>query len=205
MSEDEIIEAAGCTIIYRSSDWGPAVPYRSEHRPETPDRPNRGFIDLRDRSDAGDAVYEAADVPGLRALITAVNAAGSQYMSLGCERKLNSLEPPQGEATCYLNSYIEVAARDPLQQHEAAMLALARELARRAHLELHDWVQLELGIERLKHFFGREGGHCLHIAVSGFGRNAEEALLTHTRAGERLANAFACLTAENAASRTGEA
>lgn len=187
---DEIIERTDCAIIYRSADSGPPVPYPAVDRPETPDRPNRGFIDLRDRPDAAEAIYEAADVPGLQALLRAVNAPGSPFMSLGCERQLNVLNPPQGDVTCYLNSYMEVTSRDPDKQSEAAMLELARTIVRQAALTPERWVQLELGIERMKHFFGRAGGYCLHIAVSGFGRTKDEAWATHEYGSKQIAGAF---------------
>jgi hypothetical protein len=193
---DEIIERTPCAIIYKSSDSGPPIPYPSAERPETPERPNRGFIDLRDRPDAAEAIFEATDVPGLQALLRAVNAPGSPFMSLGCERQLNVLDPPRGEATCYLNSYIEVTGRDLAGQDESAMIELAKSLVDRAALAPESWVQLELGVEGMKHFFGRKGGYCLHIAVSGFGRTKDEASATHAHGSQQLARAFEDLTVE---------
>ncbi|PHR19452.1 MAG: hypothetical protein COA41_07165 [Sphingopyxis sp.] len=159
-------------------------------RPETPDRPNRGFMDFRDDPDGAEAVFEAQDVPGLQAMLRAVNAKGSSFMSLGCERNLNMLDPPKGDATCYLNSYLEVTYRDDERQGEQDMIDLAILLAQRSELDERNWAKLELGIEEMKHFFGEKGRYCLHIAISGYGRSKEEACKTHEHAGRRLAGVF---------------
>lgn len=193
---DKIIERSEYVIIYLSSDMGPPVPYPAMERPNTPDRPNLGFIDCRDNPDAAEAIFEAQDVPRLRALLRAVNAVGSPFMSLGCERNLNVLDPPVGEAIYYLNSYLEVTAKFPKQQTEDAMISLARSISTLTNLTREDCARLELGVELMKHFFGQQGGHCLHIGISGYGRTHDEARIMHEKAGKIVAEAFSNLIAE---------
>lgn len=190
LQNDVIISRTDCFVIYRSSGRGPPVPYPAVERPDTPDRPNRGFIDLRDNVDGVSDIYEAADVPGLQVLLRSINQPGSGFMSLGCERQLNQLDPPRGEASCYLNSYCEVTFRDPDQQSDSAILKLAEHLAEQSGLELRHWVQIELGVEEMKGFFGQSGGHCLNISVSGYGRNRDEAWATHSFGCGRIASVF---------------
>jgi hypothetical protein len=187
---DQILEQADCFIIYRSSDMGPPVPYHPQERPETPDRPNRGFIDLRDNMNEVPNVFEAKDVPGLQILLQSINQPGSAFMSLGCERKLNQLDTPNGDATCYLNSYCEMTYRMPEQQSERNLRELAFKLAEQSGLEMRNWVQIELGIELMKSFFGQSGGFCLIISVSGYGRNPDEAWAAHEYGCRRIAEVF---------------
>lgn len=177
-------------MVYRSSSWGPPVPYPATERPETPNRPNRGFIDLRDDVHRISQIYEAEDVPGLRVLLRSINQESSAFMSLGCERNLNQLHPPSGDATCYLNSYCEVTYRDPQKQSDSRILELAELLVKQSDLKPNNWVNVELGIEKMKHFFGQTGGYCLNISVSGYGRNQEEAWVTHEYGSTRLAAIF---------------
>lgn len=190
---DIILFQTPCAIVYQSADWGPPIPYGHQIRPETPDRPNRGFIDFRDKPLKASAVFEAGDVPGLRRILFEVNDLGSNFMSLGCERNLNVLHPPVGEANCYLNSYCEITYRKPEQQTENNLIDFAIALSLEANLHPTNWCKLELGIEEMKHFFGQPNLYCLNIAVSGYGRNSTEAYASHKFGGERIADALKML------------
>ena len=59
------------------------------------------------------------------------------------------------------------------------MFDLAQHLVDQCGLEPKNWVKLELGIEKMKTFFGIKGGYCLNVSVSGYGRNKDEAWATH--------------------------
>lgn len=187
---DKILVRTDCFVIYKSADWGPPVPYFAMERSETPDRPNRGFIDLRDNPQAVSEIYEAADTPGLQILLRAVNQPASSFMSLGCDRNLNKLDTPNGGATCYLNSYCQVTYRNQKQQTESNIRRLADDLAEHAGLEHRNWVQVELGIEEMKEFYGQRGGYCLNISVSGYGRDGDEAWIIHEFGCGRIASVF---------------
>lgn len=191
---DEITRRGDRFVIYRSADWGPAVPYPPAHRPEAPDRPNNGFIDLRDRPDLVDSIMEVSDLPGLRAVLKVLNSKNSPLMSLGCERQLNLLDQQDaglGQPTCYLNSYTEIAYRDAATNStEQSLFELADQIIERLDLKDTDWVEMELGVERMKIFFGFSDCHCLDVSISAYGRSEPESYAVHAAICERLSIAI---------------
>jgi len=186
--EDEILLRTAHSIIYLSSDWGPPIPYRAQERPENPDRPNRGFIDLRNNPEAASNIFEARDVPGLQSILRSVNSCHSNLLSLGCERNINYLEQPRSNAVLYLNSYCEITFRESGCQTRDNVEALAFFIAQNIKLRPADFVRLELGLEEMKIFYGERGSYCLNISISAYGVDKSEACELHEYAGKLVSN-----------------
>ena len=85
MVDTIVMQGPGYTIA-RTDDVGTAVPYGGFDRPDG--ERNHGFIDLRDRPEVAASIPEAQDSNGMQAILLALNARGSRFMSLGCARGL---------------------------------------------------------------------------------------------------------------------
>ena len=74
---DEIIKQGPGYVLYRTTEWGPAVPYK---RIVHEDSVNHSFVDLRDQPGLIDQIPESSRSAGLRAILRALNAANSPFI-----------------------------------------------------------------------------------------------------------------------------
>lgn len=190
---DEIISQGPGFTIYRTSDWGPAVPYRAEPREESV---NHGFMDLRDHPELVASIPEAATSPGLRQLLYVLNQPESPLMSIGCERRLNPRNDPQDELRLYYHSYTDLTYRDPAKHAtEGQMVQLANDFLHGVIGVAGAVFTFELGIQRMRAFFGSQAGFVLSLGLSGFGRTEEEARHCYEAGAQATTNSFGKLIA----------
>jgi hypothetical protein len=189
---DEIIRQGNGFTIYRTTDWGPAVPYLAEARE---DSMNHGFLDLRDRPDLIKLVPEAAKSEGLGEILRALNVAGSPFMSLGCEHRLNPLDGSANGFTCYFHSYTDITYRDPVRHaSEEQMIELADRFLSLVSGHPGAVFAFEIGIQRMRHFFGCRAGYNLSLGLSGYGQTEEQAAASYDAGAREAAKAFAELS-----------
>lgn len=169
--EDQIIDQGENSVIYRSSDWGPAVPYKAMVHDDGAQ--NHGFVDLTLDGERISALPEASGKPGLIAALAALNRPSGKLMSLGCENGVFDSGLPPGMPGLYIGSYIDLCFRDGDMNSGDEMLALARTLA--TARATASWARYELGIERLPLFFGREGGWGLNIRSAVYAEDEKTA------------------------------
>ena len=151
--EDQIIDRGGNCVIYKSSAWGPAVPYKAIVHDDGGQ--NHGFVDLTVDSERNSTVPEALGRPGLVDALKVLNGPNGKLMSLGCENGVFESDLPDGMPKIYIGSYIDLCFRNGDMNGGEQILTLARTIATaRAKAP---WTQFELGIERLPIFFGRKG------------------------------------------------
>lgn len=185
---DEIIKQGPGFVIYRASDSGPPVPYPSALRE---DSMNHGFFDLRDRPEFCSHIPEASKSMGLQAILRALNAPGSFFMSIGCEYRLNPTNGFSGNFTCYFHSYTDLTYRDPLRHaSEEGMVDLAEHFLRQVEGSEDAVFGFEIGIQRMKHFFGNQAGYNLSLGLSGYGQTEEQAAQSYQVGAEQTAKAF---------------
>jgi predicted nucleotide-binding protein len=190
---DEIISQGPGFTIYRTSDWGPAVPYRAAPREESV---NHGFMDLRDHPELVAAIPEAAASPGLRQILHLLNEPGSPLMSIGCERRLNSRNDPRDEYKLYYHSYTDLTYRDPAKHAaECQLVQLANDFLHGVIGVADAVFAFELGIQRMRAFFGTQAGYVLSLGLSGYGRSEEEAGYSYEAGAQATANAFSKIIA----------
>ncbi|MBX5210789.1 hypothetical protein [Rhizobium sp. NZLR11] len=191
---DKVIAQVPGFIIYRTTDSGPPVPYVPEAREESS---NHGFMDLRDHPELVDAIPECMKSPGLADLIRALNEAGSLLMSIGCECKMNDREPDDGNPFLrYFHSYTDLTFRDPARHAtEDQLVTLAKAMANSIQFEEEVPCSFELGVQRMKHFFGGEG-YNLSMGLSGFGSDEAESRANYEKAAALTAAMFRRLTAK---------
>ncbi|CAN7597392.1 hypothetical protein LJR234_004604 [Mesorhizobium amorphae] len=182
---DEIIHQVPGITIYRTTDLGPPVPY-----PQAPrdDSVNHGFLDLRDQPRLVDGIPEAKQSEGLREVLRALNEQGSDLMSLGCERKLNRRDE---EPTYYFHSYTDFTARDPSRNStEAQMIDVARQILEQFwHGRPQIIFSVEVGVQKMKHFFGGVGFN-INLGLSGYGPSEFEALAAYEKLADAMADAI---------------
>jgi hypothetical protein len=188
---NEIIEQGPGFTIYRTTDWGPPVPYPNAEREESV---NHGFFDLRDRPEQVEEIPEAQGSPGLQSILRALNRAGGPLMSLGCELRLNDVDKPDIEIRRYMHSYTDITYRNPERNSEESQLVhLAKLLLSRIEGSNEVMFGFELGIQKMKHFFGNSG-YNLSLGISGYGRTDEQATAAYEFAAERTAPAINSIT-----------
>jgi hypothetical protein len=163
------------------------VPYRAEDR-EDGDR-NHGFIDLRDNPDLVLTIPEAEKNLGLAAVLRAVNAQSTPFMTVGCECGLfeESNSPP------YVGSYIGIAFREAdSNQNPSNFERLAISVLRRVNIAPPEgqvcW--FEFIIEPLRRFYGAP--NCFHLVLKmlGSGPTPDTAWAALTHAGKATATSL---------------
>jgi len=194
MMADEVIRQSTGFTIYRTTDWGPPVPYPAAARE---DSVNHGFLDLRDRPDLVEQVPEAAKSEGLRMIVRALNAVGSPFMSIGCEHRLNPLNDSTNGFTCYFHSYTDLTYPDPARHaSEEQMIDLAERFLRLIADQPGGAFGFEIGIQRMRHFFGTRAGYNLNLGLSGYGQSEEQAAASYEAGARESARAFTELSQE---------
>jgi hypothetical protein len=170
---DEIIKQGPGFTIYRTTEWGPPVPYPAMPRE---DSMNYGFMDLRDHPERVEHIPEAQQSAGLQQILRVLNRVGSSLMSLGCEYRLNSKDDARDGYACYFHSYTDLTYRDPVSNSsEDQLIGLAERFLREIVPREDTVFGFELGIQRMKGFFGARVAYNLSLGISGYGRTEEEA------------------------------
>jgi hypothetical protein len=187
-SQDEVIRQDPGVTYYRAGDLGPAVPYVSAARDISH---NYGFANLREKPELIPTIPEVQNSPGLKAMVAAANDLDGALMSIGCERVL--WEQPTRGFSHNIHSYLEVTFYDgAINATEGQLMALAEAVIRRVVFDGAAYqVTFEMGLERLRKFFGDTGPHyCLNIGLTGFGRSPEEAEAAYEVAAAATAKAI---------------
>lgn len=98
-------------------------------------------------------------------------------MSIGCERVLAKFESPRDDdLTCYIRSYTDLTFRDPARHAtEEQLTELAFQFLQNLSFKPAGAISFELGIQRMKHFFGDNKGYNMSLGISGYGRDEREA------------------------------
>ncbi|MFZ3212842.1 MAG: hypothetical protein WA188_15170 [Terriglobales bacterium] len=192
---DEIIRQGPGFTVYRTGDWGPPVPYPAIVRASSV---NHGFYDLRDHPELAAQIPEASRSVGLQAILRALNAPGSPFMSLGCEYRLNQRDGSSDGLTCYFHSYVDLTYRDPARHSsEGQMVSLAERFLQEVKGSQDAVFGFEIAVQRMKHFFGNLAGYSLNLGLSGYGRTEEQAAKSYEAGAYETAKAFTKLSRDN--------
>jgi len=189
---NEIIRQGPGFTIYRTSDWGPPVPYPPVmHK----DSINHGFVDLRDHPERAAQIPETRKSKGLEMILRVL--APSPLMSIGCEYRLNTRDGAGDGLGYYFHSYTDLTYRDPAQHaSEQQMIDLAESLLREIEPRNGAVFGFEIAVQRMKCFFGKCGGYNLSLGLSGYGRTEEEASRSYEISAGQTAEAFTRLFAK---------
>lgn len=170
---EQVLERGDCYRIYTTDGVGQQVPYlpgRNIHG-----REDFGFVDLRDKPEAIARIPEAAGHPGFAVFLQAVNAPGSALMSLACSVELTPVRagaaaPEGGEApTHFIDSSVDIVARDfPLSTGDN-MLGLARALMQLRNPQPGNWASYDMGILRYRSLFRVNNVIGLNIRLRALG------------------------------------
>lgn len=189
---DDVIKKGPGFILYRTTDWGPPIPYPSVPRE---DSINHGFFDLRNRPELAAQIPEAQRSLGLQAILSALNDSKSPLMSLGCEYRLNCREDFDDGFPFYFHSYTDLTFREAAKHStEQQMINLADDFIQNVIFSAEFAFSFELGIQRLKHFFNTPGGYNLTLGLSGYGKTESDAALAYEFGAQSAAEAFVTIS-----------
>jgi hypothetical protein len=168
---DQILEQEKNYTIYKSSEWGPAVPYIAMTHEDG--AKNSGFIDLTANPDLIESVPEAFGKSGLIELLKTVNKPQGPLMSLGCANGVFPNEASGEQPKLYVGSYLHLCFRNAELNTGERLLSLARTVAIARSSVV--WAGYELGLERVPKFFGQTGLWCLDLRVSVYANDESRA------------------------------
>jgi hypothetical protein len=156
------------------------IPYPSIERVEST---NYGYMDLKADPQLIDEIPELRDAPELRSLVAALNAPGSPFRSLGCEKVLSNHEDPENpHLHARFVSYVDIAFADMVKNSDRDLFVEMVEVFNSHCYEQRDALPhfLIASFDLRPSIYHQDGVEGWSVAawVGGFGTDAEEARTT---------------------------
>ncbi|MER9171233.1 hypothetical protein NKI12_28685 [Mesorhizobium australicum] len=194
MDDAEIVfQVPGCTTA-RTFRAETTIPY-SGRDPRPDGTQNNGWFDLRGRPELVSEIKEAAESPGLQAVLRELAASDSIIFSSACDRTVANIgERGPGGFHWEAGAFVVTAFADArLNRDSDNHINVAKEVWKNIAAAA-DWsaapILFELTAEPLKLFFGQSDCHCLMLKALGFGHSPEQAIASMESALQLIAGSL---------------
>jgi hypothetical protein len=187
-AQDLLLYQEEGVTLYVEASYGPAIPYLGFDHGDG--QINHGYKSTKNNSEVVSEIPEVQGFQAFRDFLLKVNSEHSHVESLGCEKLESEIDVGHPSISRRVGSYTDIAFSNLEFCRDSELnLELAASLVEACRGCNEWWSNVEIGLQRLKHFHGVAAPWSLMLKISGYGSTPEQARQMWGVTADRIAEA----------------